>query len=64
MKGQALDPPARFDGAVFWVLGQLQHLQPSICIIAQAQESPQRQGQLIRHAASKENQKRQCSNIN
>lgn len=53
VNGQTPDPPARFDRAVLWVLGQFQHLHPCICVIAQAQESPQSQGQLIGYTASK-----------
>lgn len=57
VKGQSPDPPARLDGAVLRVLGQFQHLQSRVCVIAQAQESPQRQGQLIRYTASEEEEK-------
>lgn len=33
VKGQSSDPPPCFDGAILWVLGQFQDLQPGVCVI-------------------------------
>lgn len=49
VEGQAFDSPASFDGAVFWMLGQLQHFQLSLRIVTQTHQSPKRQSQLVRY---------------
>ena len=47
-----MDPPARLDGAVLHVLGQLQHLQPGLCVVEQAEHPPQGEDQLVQQAPS------------
>lgn len=49
VEGQAFDSPASFDGAIFWMLGQLQHFQLSLRIVTQTHQSPKRQSQLVRY---------------
>lgn len=47
VEGEAPDPPASLDGAVLWMLGELEHIQPSLSIVTQNQEAPQRERELV-----------------
>lgn len=52
MKGKALDPPASLDGPILHVLGELQHIQPGLSVVAQGQEAPQGQCESVPHKTS------------
>lgn len=49
---KASDPPASLNGPVLHVLGELQHLQPGLGVVAETQQAPQGEGELVRHTTS------------
>lgn len=52
VEGKTPDPPASLNRLVLRVLGELQHLQLKLGVVAQTEEAPQGEGELVHHAAS------------
>lgn len=52
MEGETAEPPAGLDGAIFHVLGELQHLQASLGAATQAHQAPQGESELVYYTTS------------